>query len=298
MAAITSEQVMTLRSQTGAGIMDCKGALTEAGGDIAKAVELLRKKGLAGLAKRAGRAMKEGVVVAKNSGSAYAILELNCETDFVGKNPAVTGFAQTLVSDMLADASLANPAESDKAKERLQAVAMTMGENMAIRRGVVYHAAGSAVNYYVHSDNRKGAIVELSFDGDLAKAKADLEALAKELAMQAVAMNPRYLKREEVPADVVAKEKEIYRAKMEQDEAEAKARAEETGKPYKAKPAEAIEKMLEGRVNKYYQELCLVEQASIRDSKKSVFQTVKDLGAKLGGNVAVKRFSCYIVGIE
>jgi elongation factor Ts len=298
MAAITSEQVMTLRSQTGAGIMDCKGALTESGGDITKAVELLRKKGLAGLAKRAGRAMKEGVVVAKNSGSAYAILELNCETDFVGKNPAVTGFAQTLVSDMLTDASLANPAESDKAKERLQAVAMTMGENMAIRRGVVYHAAGSAVNYYVHSDNRKGAIVELSFDGDLAKAKADLEALAKELAMQAVAMNPRYLKREEVPADVVAKEKEIYRAKMEQDEAEAKARAEETGKPYKAKPAEAIEKMLEGRVNKYYQELCLVEQASIRDSKKSVSQTVKELGAKLGGNVAVKRFSCYIVGIE
>jgi len=297
--AITSEQVMTLRSQTGAGIMDCKGALNEAGGDIAKAVEILRKKGLAGLAKRSGRTMKEGVVVARNSGSATSLLEVNCETDFVAKNPDVAAFAAALASDMLTDASLANPAESEAAKERLQAVAVKMGENMAIRRGVLYNAgAGTAVNYYVHNDNRKGAIVELTFDGDMAKAKADLEALAKELAMQAVAMNPRFLRREEVDADVVAKEREIYKAKMEKDEAEAQAKAVEAGRPYKAKPAEAIEKMLEGRVNKYFQESCLIEQASIRDSKKTVTQIVKDLGAKLGGNVAVKRFNCFIVGVE
>ena len=299
MAAITSEQVMSLRSQTGAGIMDCKGALNEAGGDLAKAVEILRKKGLAGLAKRAGRSMKEGVVVSKNSGSAYSLLEVNCETDFVAKNPDVAGFAASLASDMLSDASLANPSESEKAKERLQAVAMKMGENMAIRRGVVYAAGpNSAVNVYVHSDNRKGAIVELSFDGDMGKARADLETLARELAMQAVAMNPRFLRREDVPADVVAKEKEIYRAKMEKDEADAQARAAETGKPYKAKPAEAMEKMLEGRVNKFYQESCLIEQATIRDSKKTVTQVVKELGAKLGGSVAVTRFGCFIVGIE
>jgi len=298
MAAITSEQVMTLRSQTGAGIMDCKGALNEAGGDITKAVEILRKKGLAGLAKRAGRAMKEGLVAAKNAGAAYSLLEINCETDFVAKNPDVLSFAAQLAGEMLADASLADPAASDKAKERMQAVAMKTGENMAIRRGVVYHAAGSAVNYYVHSDNRKGAIVEIGFDGDLAKAKADLEALAKELAMQAVAMNPRYLRREEVPADVVAKEREIYRAKTEKDEAEAQAKAAAAGRPYKAKPAEAMEKMLEGRVNKYFQESCLIEQATIRDSKKTVSQLVKELGAKLGGNVTVKRFHCFIVGVE
>jgi len=297
--AITSEQVMTLRSQTGAGIMDCKGALNEAGGDLAKAVEILRKKGLAGLAKRAGRTMKEGVVVSKSSPAATSLLELNCETDFVAKNPDVTGFAAALAGDMLTDAELANPSESEKAKERLQAVAMKMGENMAIRRGVVYAAAAdSAVNVYVHSDNRKGAIVELTFDGNMAAGKAELESLAKELAMQAVAMNPKYLKREEVPADVVAKEKEIYRAKTEKDEADAAARAAEAGRPYKAKPAEAMEKMLEGRVNKFFQECCLIEQASIRDSKNSVSQTVKDLGAKLGGNVAVKRFSCFIVGVE
>lgn len=297
--AITSEQVMTLRTQTGAGIMDCKGALNESGGDLPKAVEILRKKGLAGLAKRAGRTMKEGVVASKASGSAISLLELNCETDFVAKNPDVIGFAGALAADMLTDAALASPAESDKAKERLQAVAVKMGENMAIRRGVVYAAAAdTAVNVYVHNDNRKAAIVELSFDGNMAAAKAELESLAKELAMQAVAMNPRFLRREEVAADVVSKEREIYRAKMEQDEAAAQARAAETGKPYKAKPAEAIEKMLEGRVNKFFQECCLVEQASIRDSKKTVTQAVKELGAKLGGNVAVKRFHCFIVGVE
>jgi len=281
--------------------MDCKGALNEAGGDLAKAVDILRKKGLAGLAKRAGRAMKEGVVVAKSSSDSKAVslLEINCETDFVAKNPDVAGFAAALAAEMLSDASLANPAESDKAKERLQAIAMKMGENMQIRRGVVYAAAANTVSYYyVHSDNRKGAIVELSFDGNMAAAKADLETLAKELAMQSVAMSPKFLRREEVAAEVVEKEREIYRGKMEKDETDAKALAAEQGKPYKGKPAEAIAKMLEGRVNKFFQESCLLEQASIRDTKLSVSQAVKNLGAKLGGNVAVTRFSCFLVGIE
>ncbi len=299
MAAITSEQVMTLRGQTGAGIMACKGALNEAGGDIPKAVDILRKKGLAGLAKRAGRAMKEGVVVAKSSPTAVSLLEINCETDFVAKNPEVSGFASTLAAEMLSDASINNPAESEKAKERLQALAMKMGENMQIRRGVVYTASAHTVsNFYVHSDNRKGAIVELSFDGNLASAKADLEALAKELAMQSVAMSPKFLRREEVASDLVAKEREIYKAKMEKDEETAKAAAAETGRPFKAKPPEAIAKMLEGRINKFFQESCLIEQASIRDSKLTISQAVKNLGAKLGGNVAVTRFSCFLVGIE
>ncbi|OGR99004.1 MAG: translation elongation factor Ts [Elusimicrobia bacterium GWF2_62_30] len=301
MAAITSEQVRDLRTQTGAGIMDCKSALNESAGDIAKAVEILRKKGLAGLAKRAGRTMKEGVVVAKTSadGKTASFLELNCETDFVAKNPDVTGLAAALATDMLADASLENPAESEKAKERLQAVAMKMGENMQIRRGVVYHTGvNSAANYYVHNDNRKGAIVEIGFDGDLAAAKAELETLAKELAMQSVAMSPKYLKREEVPADLVEKEREIYKAKMQKDDEDAKALSAETGKPYKVKPPEAVAKMLEGRVNKYFQESCLLEQASIRDSKMTVSQAVKNVSAKLGGNVTVKRFNCFVVGVE
>lgn len=300
MAAITSEQVKTLRNQTGAGIMDCKGALNESDGDVAKAVEILRKKGLAGLAKRAGREMKEGIVTVSTSadGKVFSLLEINCETDFVAKNPDVTVFASKLASDMLADATLANPAESEEAKKRLQELAMKTGENMQIRRGVVYKTEGSVVNYYVHSDNRKGAIVELAFGGDLSAAKDDLEALARELAMQSVAMHPRFLKREEVPAETVQNEKDIYRAKMEKDEADSRARAEESGKPYKAKPPEALEKMLEGRIKKFYQESCLIEQATIRDSKKTVSQLVSELGENLGSPVTVKRFNCFIVGVE
>ncbi|MCX5785321.1 MAG: translation elongation factor Ts [Elusimicrobia bacterium] len=298
---ITSEQVMSLRSQTGAGIMDCKSALKESAGDLSKAVELLRKKGLAGLAKRAGRLMKEGVVALAASPDAktFAMIEINCETDFVAKNPAVGNLALELVSSMLGDASMADPAGNASAKEKLQAVAVKMGENMQIRRGVVYHSGPkSAVNFYLHSDVRKAAMVEVEFDGELSAAKTELLNLAKEIAMQSVAMHPKWLRKEDVPADMIEKEREIYRAKMEKDEEDAKALAAETGKPHKAKSPEGMVKMLEGRVNKFYQESCLLEQASIRDAKISVSQTVKNMAAKLGGNITVKRFDCYIVGVE
>ncbi len=301
MSAITSEQVMSLRSQTGAGVMDCKSALTESAGDLAKAVELLRKKGLAGLAKRAGRLMKEGVVTVKVSpdSKTLAMVEINCETDFVAKNPEVRALAEELAGLMLTDASMANPAENANAKEKLQALAMKTGENMAVRRGMTCHiAANTAVNYYIHSDSKKAAAVELSFDGDMNAAKEDLMALAKELAMQSVAMNPKWLRREDAPADLIAKEREIYRAKMEKDEEDAKAIAAETGKPYKAKSPEGIEKMLEGRVNKFFQEACLLEQVSIRESKMSIAQVVKGHSDRLKGNIQVKKFDCYIIGME
>lgn len=299
MSTITSEQVMSLRSQTGAGVMDCKNALKESSGDLTKAVELLRKKGLAGLAKRAGRLMKEGVVVIKTAQDKLAMIELNCETDFVAKNPAVRELAEELSGQMLTDASMANPAENAAAKEKMQALALKTGENMQIRRGVVYPSpANGAVGFYVHSDSKKAAVVELSFEGDLSAMKTELQELAKELAMQCVAMNPRYLKREDVSKDTVEKEREIYKAKMEKDEADAKALAVETGRPFKAKTPEAIVKQLEGRVNKFYQEHCLVEQVSIRETKLSVTQFVKTWCDKLKGNIHIKKFDCYIVGME
>jgi elongation factor Ts len=298
MSTITSEQVMSLRTQTGAGVMDCKNALKESSGDLSKAVELLRKKGLAGLAKRAGRLMKEGVVVVKTGSAGVSMIELNCETDFVAKNPAVRELAEELSGQMLSDASLGNPAENAAAKDKMQALALKTGENMQIRRGIVYKAGSGVVNFYVHSDSKKAAVVELSFDGDLAAAKDELLALAKELAMQSVAMHPHYLKREDVSKETVEKEREIYKAKMEKDEEDAKALAAEKGKPFKAKTPEGIAKQLDGRVNKFFQEHCLLEQASIRDSKLSVTQFVKTYSDKLKGNIQIKKFDCYIVGVE
>ncbi|MBI4802370.1 MAG: translation elongation factor Ts [Elusimicrobia bacterium] len=301
MSTITSEQVMSLRNQTGAGVMDCKNALKESAGDLTKAVDLLRKKGLAGLAKRAGRVMKEGLVTVKISpgSGALAMLEINCETDFVAKNPAVRALAEELSDLMLADASMTNPAENEKAKEKLQALAIKTGENMQLRRGVVYRpAANGIVGFYVHSDFKKSAVVELGFDGEPPAAKDELLALAKELSMQCVALHPKWLKKEDVPAETVEKEREIYRAKMEKDEADAGALAAETGKPHKAKTPEGIAKMLEGRVNKFYQEHCLLEQVSIRETKLSVAQFVKTRSEKLKGEIQVRKFDCYIVGVE
>jgi len=298
---ISGEQVMSLRNQTGAGVMDCKNALKESGGDLAKAVEFLRKKGLAGLAKRAGRLMKEGVVVVKPSTDAktLAMVEINCETDFVAKNPDVRALAEELAVLMLNDSSMGNPAENEKAKEKLQALAIKCGENMAIRRGTAYrNAPGMVFNSYTHTDSKKAAIVELSFDGDIDAVRNDLMALARDLAMQSVAMNPKWLRREDVPADLIAKEREIYRAKMEKDETDAKALAAETGKTYKAKTPEGVEKMLDGRVNKFYQESCLLEQVSIRETKLSVLQVIKSHSDRLKGNIQVKKFDCYIVGME
>jgi elongation factor Ts len=285
MSAITSEQVMSLRSQTGAGVMDCKNALKESEGDLTKAVEFLRKKGLAGLAKRAGRLMKEGVVAVKVSpdSGVLAMVEINCETDFVAKNPEVRSLADGLAAQMLGDASVSNPAEDEKSKEKLQALAIKMGENMQIRRGTAYRAgAKTVINYYIHSDFKKGAAVELSFDGDAGAAKDALMSLARELAMQSVAMGPKWLRREDVPADLIEKEKEIYKA----------------GPAAAGKTGVALEKMLAGRVNKFYQEACLLEQASIRDPKLTVAQTVKNHSESLKGDIQVRKFDCYVVGVE
>lgn len=281
-SAISTEQVMSLRTQTGAGIMDCKAALKEAEGDMSKAVEILRKKGIAGLAKRAGRAMKEGIVEVKNEGSKYAMVEINCETDFVAKNPDVRKFAQDLVSLMLSDSSYANPAENEKAKESLQSLAMKTGENMIIRRGTVLSLpADGVIGVYVHTDSKKAALVEMSFSGDSAR-KEQVAQLARDLAMQCVAMGPKWLKKEDVPAEVIEKEKEIYKSTPQAQ----------------GKNEIALAKMLEGRIKKFYEESCLNEQAFIRDQKVKISDLIEAKGKEFGGALSIKKFVSYMVGLE
>lgn len=296
--AITVEMIKDLRTQTGAGMMDCKKALAETQGDVKKAVEILRKKGLAGLAKRAGRSMKEGIV-ASVAGKEISLVEFNCETDFVARNPDVANFVKTIAAEMAEGKLQGNPAENEGVKSRLQEIAMKIGENMAVRRGISFPVSPKTViGSYIHFDNKKGALVEMEYEGDMAAAKAEIEHLAHELALQSVAMNPKYLKPEEVPAEVIAKEKEIYQEKMRKDEEEQKAKMEAKGKTYRAKPADALEKMLTGKINKYYSEVCLLEQATIDDPKVSVKQSVEALSKKLGAKLTVKRFVSYQVGVE
>lgn len=279
---VTTEQVMSLRNQTGAGLMDCKQALKDANGDMAKAIEILRKKGLAGLAKRAGREMKEGIVAFKSESNKYALIEINCETDFVAKNPEVSKLANEILDLMLKDPSYANPAGNEKAKEKLQNLAMKTGENMQIRRGVVYNLENTVAGVYVHSDNKKAAIVELSFEGNLAEKLSELQSLARDIAMQCVDMNPRWIRKSDVPAEVIEKEKEIYKENPQA----------------KGKSEIALAKMLEGRIKKFYEETCLVEQPYIRNQKINIEGLLKDKSLQLGGKIDIKRFDCYIVGVE
>lgn len=278
---LSNDDIMKLRAQTGAGIMDCKNALKEADGDMAKAVEILRKKGLSGLAKRAGRTMKEGIVVIKNNGNKYIMLEMNCETDFVAKNDEFVALANSLSDEMLSKDGF-NPAEDQASKDKLNNIAMKIGENMQIRRGVTYNVEpNTLVGYYLHSDNKKGCLLKLklsSTPADISK----INDLAKNLAMQAVAMGPKWVRRENVPNEVIEKEKEIYKSSPQAQ----------------GKSEIALSKMLEGRINKFYQEMCLLEQIYIRDSKMTVGKYVEQVSKETGVEISVERFDTFIVGVE
>jgi len=199
----------------------------------------------------------------------------------VARNPEFRALAEDFAVKILANPSIVSPSDDAGFKETVLKVAAKMGENMQLRRGVRYQTTG-IINYYVHTDMKKAALVEISFSGDAAKSGEELKNIARELALQAVAMYPRWIGSKDVPAEVVEKEKEIY-----------KANAQNQGKP-----AAAVEKMLEGRIKKFYQESCLLEQASIRDSKQTVTQMLEQASLKLGGTVSVKRFDCYIIGME
>jgi len=277
-----SEKIMTLREKTGAGIMDCKKALVENNGDIEKAVEFLRKKGLADVAKRAARSTKEGLVAVKVSpdGKTAAMSEITCETDFVAKTPDFKKLSEDIVSYVLANPKDGDYSDDAKIKEMVLAVAPKLGENMSLRRAVNYRLSGNgAIFYYLHSDNKKAALVELACE-NASSPVAKLQEAAKELGMQIVAMFPRFLCKAEVPAAEIEKEKEIYTTQAKNQ----------------GKPDAAIAKMLEGRIKKFYEEICLLNQASVKDSKKTVEQYLADITSDCG-KVTVKRFARYHLGV-
>ncbi|WP_312642344.1 translation elongation factor Ts [Hydrogenoanaerobacterium sp.] len=282
--AFTAKDVQSLRERTGCGMMDCKKTLTEANGDIEKAIELLREKGLAAAAKKASRIAAEGVVLAyvDEAKKVGVVLEVNAETDFVAKNDKFIAFvencAKTVAEQNPADveALLACKASGmdTTVEEELREKILTIGENMKIRRFTRFE--GELVTY-VHGGGRIGVMVE--FDTDAATgAKPEFKEMAKDVAMQIAAIMPSYLDEQAVPADVVAKEKEIMMVQIQNDE------------KTKNKPAQVIEKMIEGKIKKYYKENCLVEQAFIKNGDISVGQFVADTAKALGGSIAIKSF--------
>ncbi len=283
---ITAELVKTLRDKTNCGFMDCKKALQETSGDVEAAVTYLRKKGIAVASKRAERATSEGTVWAyvDPQGAAGVLLEVNCESDFVAKTEAFQQFGEALAAQIATtapadvEALLAQPYKPQSqltVQDYLNETIGQLGENIRVRRFARF-ADGGPLGAYIHHGGKIGVLLELAG----AAATPDTQAIAKDLAMQVAATNPLAPSRDDLNPEVVAQEKAIYAAQ-----------AKESGKP-----DNIIEKMVTGRLEKFFKEVCLVEQPFVKNPDITVSQLLKEAGAKAGGDLQVKRFVRYQVG--
>ena len=278
--AFTAQDVKNLREQTGCGMMDCKKALTESNGDFEKAVEYLREKGLAAAQKKAGRIAAEGMVYATVCGKVGVVVEVNAETDFVAKNDMF----QTFVKDVAGVVAEQNPADvdallackmgEDTVEAALKEKILVIGENIKIRRFERFEGICSA---YIHAGGTHAVLVGFETSEEIA-AKPEFEAYGKDIAMQIAAANPGYLCEADVPAEVIEKEKEILLAQIAND-------------PKNANKPDAIkEKMVLGRIGKFYKENCLVDQEFVKDPDLSVAKYTEKVAKELGGSIEITGF--------
>lgn len=263
--AISAVMVKELRERTGLGMMDCKKALVEADGDMDKAIEDLRKKSSLKAAKKAGRTAANGLLGVKvaEDGTRMAMVEVNIETDFAAKNEKFIAFVSKVAQTLFDNGDLGSVSEALNAER--ETLVQEIGENMTIRRGQVVESAEGALSYYMHGDQRRGAIVQLTTKSD---------EVGRDLAMHVVAINPMVVKSEDVSADVLDKEREIYLSQ-----------AQDSGKP-----EEIVAKMVEGRVKKYLAEVSLLDQPFVKDGNTKVGALVKQ------ANTDVVQFVRYEVG--
>ncbi len=282
----TAKDVAALREKTGCGMMDCKKALTEAEGNMDKAVDLLREKGLAASVKKAGRIAAEGVAFAEVSecGKVAVAVEVNAETDFVAKNAEFQAFVKTCADTVIyenpadLDALLACKAHgSDMTVDALlKDKILTIGENIKVRRFARYEGA---VTSYVHAGGRIGVIVKFDVDEAIA-ATEGFKTYAHNVAMQIAALNPEYLDESAVPAERVEKEKEILTQQIVDE----------------GKPANIAEKIVTGRLGKFFKEICLVDQAYVQDGSMSVKQYTESVAKEVGGDIKITAFTRFEKG--
>ena len=270
---------MELRKKTGAGVADCKKALEQTDGNMEKAVDFLREKGIATAAKKASRIAAEGIVAAKISGSTGALVEVNCETDFVAKGDQYVEFVNGVVDYVIANDVADNQALIDAKAEETIAATAKIGEKIAIRRFAKFTAENGLVESYIHGGGKVGVLVEIegcTCDG--------AKELAHDVALQIAAAKPLYLVASEVPQDIVEHEKEILLAQIQNDPKLA------------SKPEMVINKMVEGKINKYYDENCLLRQAFVKDPALTIEKLVKQAGDSMGKTLSIKRFVRFEMG--
>ena len=281
MAAVTSAMVKELRERTSAGMMDCKKALVASDGDMDKAIEWLREKGLSQAAKKASRIAAEGVVAQYTNEDATVgvIVEVNCETDFVAKTDNFLNFANNVAKHIAkanpadVDALLAQKFVDDETKtiaDLVSEATVAIGEKISIRRFARYETAGE-VSTYIHMLGKVGVLVEVSTD----KKCDEVKAFAHDLALQIAAAKPEAVRREEVDASKLEKEKEILRAQALNE----------------GKPEKIVERMVEGRIEKYYKEVCLLDQAFVKDGDKAIKGLMGEVAKATGANLDIVRFT-------
>lgn len=290
--SISAKDVKALRDKTGAGMMDCKKALNETGGDIDKAVLFLREKGLAGVQKRAGRIASEGTVACVTNDNRAVMVEINSETDFVAKNEDFKAYAVEVAEHVLStnnhddkeveDAAAALADESwykDQARKVSDIFAdqiATIGENLKMRRFVNYVAKNGAVATYIHGGGRIGVMVEYSTDNN---SDALFESV-RDVAMHVAAINPHYLSKDVVTQEDLDRERELYRKTVLNE----------------GKPEKIVDKIVDGKMKKFYSEVCLLEQPFVKEPKQSVREFLAAKGKELGATVDIVRYVRYQVG--
>jgi elongation factor Ts len=275
MAEITAASVGKLREKTGAGLMACKTALTESNGNIDAAVDILRKKGIASADKKGGRATNEGAIVqyVAPGGRLGLLIEVNCETDFVARNETFKAFCDDLVKKLAA-----NP-KADLEPDRVAAVAR-IGENIQVPRHQRIEVSGNGlVAAYIHTGAKVGVLVEVGAGKEATVASDDFKQLVRDITLQIAAGHPSWVSRDQVPADVLAKEREIAAEQV------------------KDKPPQAIAKIVEGKLEKFFQGQCLVDQGFVkRNSEVSIKEHVASVAKQLGDEITIRRFVRFQVG--
>jgi elongation factor Ts len=292
MADINPTVVKALREKTNAGMMDCKRALTEAGGDIEKAEALLRQKGIASAGKKASRHAKEGAVVSfiHASGKTGVLVEINCETDFVAKNDIFTKFVKEITAEISASNADNIPALLEAAgssgvlfKDSIAATIAALGENIVIRRFARFQIAegnGGLVASYIHLQGKVGVLAEINCGNEATSKSEAFRELVKDITLQIAAAHPTVVSREQVDPALVASEREIYKAQVQ------------------GKPENIVEKIVDGKMDKFYSTACLLEQACIKNPDITVKDLVAAKEKELSDKISINRFVRYALGEE
>jgi elongation factor Ts len=278
MAEITAAMVQELREATNVGMMECKRALVEAGGDKDKAIRLLRERGMAIAAKKATRAANQGLIAAAGTGKVGSLIEINCETDFVAKNENFQAFVKGMAEKAL---SMDDHTITEVTKADMAAKVAEIGENLIAKRNVRYILQGSGlVATYIHLNGKLGVMLEIGCGKEATAASPILQELAKDLTLHVAACSPKYLVPADVPADVLQAEREIY------------------AKQVTGKPANIVDKIVDGKIRKFYEQVCLVDQGFVKDPDTSVTKLLEAKGKEVGDTLTLRRFVRWQMGGE